>query len=716
MTMRRFSKSILTIVVTLWTVFAYSIGCAQQTGGANAIPDFTGTNAGLQFRTSINDRLYGKTATSPILVSPVLQGQTVAPTVAISPARLESYNSQWVPATVNHISAAAGFSGANPSEKINAALASPLCSDGCIVDDGLVPGSAALVQDSAPIVVGKNQLLVLHAHHYYGGVTLTAPAITLAGSGAGVVCEQTPGYVDAIGAFWNGSCGIDLAGALGGQPAIEIAASGTVVKGLTIRGDRNMASIIVVPQVAVASDLTWSGTTITTAGSINWMKLGFVPGETILVAGSLHNNLQFTVSGVTATVLTLTASVTIESAGASTTVSPTVSVDYVQISGNTIRGTYYDNHTTSFGIDIGGSSGGGNITNNVVAEDNVIFFTSGAIRYNPSATGGNMIMRGNWYLLGYGPAYVVGPGYTFDTKIDSDSCAFSQVSTANESHWLIEDADSIDIRNNQNECHDISGLGGNQDLKITGSTGTVENNSWNGNQDDILSAHDNAYNIYLTSTAHFTIDTNLLKQSSTAGIHFGSNVTDVDYKHNTYIQGHASTGTYTDGRVLPIYGASASGSATGGPTGWADTCYGCTGEAVTANKYFLFGKYFPNPVSFSQMCVNISVADGAHNSDLCIYDAQGNLVANAGAQHMSSTGNICFAPNQSTPIILPPGLYFYGLTSAGGVLNVNASSTGNQLAYSLNTAYGTSSGGACGSTITPPTQSPTPAGSEFGLF
>ena len=722
--MRRFSKSILTIVATLCGMFfAVSTACAQQTGGANAIPDYTGTNAGLQFRSSINDRLYGKTPVSPILVSPVLAGQTVAPDIAVSPARLESYNSQWVPATVNHISAAAGFPGANPSEKINAALASSLCSNGCIVDDGLATGSASTsVQDSVPIVLGVNQLLVLHAHHSYGGVTLTAPAITLAGSGAGVVCEQTPGYIDQIGAFWNGSCGLDLYSALGGEPAIEIAASGTLIRGLTLRGDSNMASMIIVPQVAVASDLTWAGTSVTTAGSINWLKLGFVPGEPILITGSTRNNTSFTVAGVTERVLTLTGSVTSESAGASTTISPNSSVDYTQIIGNTIRGTYSNNVTTGPGIDIGGVSGGGNVTDHLVAEDNVIFWTSGAIRFNPSSSGFNMVALRNWYFAGYGPGYVVGPGYTFDTLLDGNACGFSELSIANEDHWSILNADSFLARNNHNECHDVSAAGNNRDIFITGSTGTLENNTFNGNTDNSIAAQDNAYNVYLTSIQHLRIDTNLLEHSSTSGIHFGSGVADVEYSGNTYLRGHAGTGAYTDGRLLPTY-ASTYGlsNATGGLTGWADTCAGISGSTIcpnlsmTSNKLFLIGKFLPATM-FSKICMNIPVADGVNNSDLCIYDAQGNLVVDAGAQKMSTSGSECFTPVQAAPIVMPAGLYFYGATSAGSTLNISASSAGNQLAYSLNSSYGTSSGGACPSTITPPTQSPTPAGSEFGLF
>jgi hypothetical protein len=136
---------------------------------------------------------------------------------------------------------------------------------------------------------------------------------------------------------------------------------------------------------------------------------------------------------------------------------------------------------------------------------------------------------------------------------------------------------------------------------------------------------------------------------------------------------------------------------------------------MTANRYLLIGKFLPQ-ISFSRICMNIPVADSINSSDLCIYDATGNLVVNAGPQKMGISGTECFKPVQSTPIVLPAGLYFYGATSAGSTLNISASAAGNQLAYSLSTGYGTSVGGACGSAITPPAESPTPAGSEFGLF
>src|ERR1022692_1496337 len=101
-----------------------------------------------------------------------------------------------------------------------------------------------------------------------------------------------------------------------------------------------------------------------------------------------------------------------------------------------------------------------------------------------------------------------------------------------------------------------------------------------------------------------------------------------------------------------------------------DTCAGISGSTIcpnfkmTANRYLLIGKFLPQ-ISFSRICMNIPVADNINSSDLCIYDATGNLVVNAGPQKMGISGTECFKPVQSTPIVLPARLSFYGATSAG---------------------------------------------------
>src|ERR1017187_4118786 len=66
-----------------------------------------------------------------------------------------------------------------------------------------------------------------------------------AGSARPSSASSPPGYTDAFGSLWQGNCGIDLAAELGGQAAVSVNASGTLVKRLTIRGDGKMASPII---------------------------------------------------------------------------------------------------------------------------------------------------------------------------------------------------------------------------------------------------------------------------------------------------------------------------------------------------------------------------------------------------------------------------------------------------------------------------------------
>ena len=581
-----------------------------------------------------------------------IQGRAVAPGTASGPARLELYDDHWTAATVNHISASAGFPGADPSAKIVAALASPLCSNGCIVDDGMATGSAALVtQDSVPIVVGAHQVLVLHAHHSWKGIKLGSPAIQLSGIGAAVVCEQPPGYTDQTASAWQGNCGIDLYGAAGGQAAISVNASGTLIKYLTVRGDSSMPSPI------------------------------------------------------------------IANAAAS-------SIDYVQIVGNVIRGTYSSNYTSSFGIDFTTTGSFGTMDHDVFA-DNVIYWTSGGIRFNPYNSAFNPVFLRNWYFAGYGPGFVIGPGFTFDAKLDGNACGFNGVSTADEAFYSLRYAASFQFVNNHDECWNVSQVKGVRELYLSNSSGTIASNTFDGNTNASpynTSAYDDAYNIYIDNTptpnGGIKIDTNWLKYASVSAIHFGTAVSNVQYEGNTYAHGSGPSGVYTDGELMPIYAAPETGPATGGPTGWTDTCANCaSGGAGTANKLWLVGRYLP-AVSFSQICTDITAADPSSNSDLCLYNGAGTLVADTGAHRLGSTGVQCFTPVQPTSIILPPGLYFYGWTSAGSTLKVNfdATSTKEPLAYSLSGAYGASAGGACPVSIKPPAKSVTAVGTQFGLF
>jgi hypothetical protein len=386
---------------------------------------------------------------------------------------------------------------------------------------------------------------------------------------------------------------------------------------------------------------------------------------------------------------------------------------------NVLRGIYYDNHPSGYAVDFDQPTRG--VGDELLAEGNEIYWTAGGFRINPGNSSGAIRIVGNEYYLGYGPALTMGPNYTFDAHIENNVCAFIQVSSANEIFWDLRNSDSFLFANNHDECHDFSGAGGVSQVRVTAqNSGAIIANTLNGNTTDLSAAHDPAYNINLQGTRNIVIEGNLLKNSHIAGIHFGANVSAISYSGNYYSEGHDSSGSETEGLPSPVYGArpAQTGNATSNPGGWADTCSACgAGTAGTANKLWLIGRYLP-AISFSQICTNIAAADSATNSDLCLYNGAGTLVANAGARHLDATGVQCFAPVQPVSIILPSGLYFYGWTSAGSALKINLDTTSNKepLAYSVSSAHETSSGGVCPASIKPPGRSVTPIGTQFGLF
>ena len=388
------------------------------------------------------------------------------------------------------------------------------------------------------------------------------------------------------------------------------------------------------------------------------------------------------------------------------------------VDGNILRGTYFGGYqTTSYAVDLSPTTLG--IGDNSRIGPNVMYWTTGGVRINPANSAGSVEVAHNWLYYSYGPAFTFGPGYLFDLTVRNNGCVSNLTSTANEVLWDFNNTDTFVATNNHNECYDVSGAGGVIQARVmSGQAGILQGNTWAGNQSDTVAAHDPKYSVYLQSTSNLVIQGDLLAGSSASGIHFGTGVTGITHSSNKFKRGHAGTTTYTDGLPGAIYSAQATqvGPGTGSPTGWGDLCNACPSVAMTANKLFLIGKYIPYPVSFSRLCAGIGVADATNNSDLCLYDAGGNLVADTGAVHMSATGFQCFNAVQSAPIVIPPGLYFYGATSAAATLAVNATGIDVQPSYSYSTGYGTSSGGTCPSTITPPPNSPVLAGSQFALM
>jgi len=137
------------------------------------------------------------------------------------------------------------------------------------------------------------------------------------------------------------------------------------------------------------------------------------------------------------------------------------------------------------------------------------------------------------------------------------------------------------------------------------------------------------------------------------------------------------------------------------------------GNVPGANNMILWGVVIPFAVTFAHIIFILATADGSNNSDVGLYNASGNLIANIGAQHLGSTGVQSVATVQGAQTILP-GLYFYGITSAAGTLNAWSGSLGAGCYY--NNAFATTSGGAMNATITPPTLAMNANSPSFGLI
>jgi hypothetical protein len=133
---------------------------------------------------------------------------------------------------------------------------------------------------------------------------------------------------------------------------------------------------------------------------------------------------------------------------------------------------------------------------------------------------------------------------------------------------------------------------------------------------------------------------------------------------------------------------------------------------VTANTLILYGLTIGYALTFSKISVNLTANDNTNNSDIGLYDASGLLVANIGAQHTPSGGVQTYGTVQGAQTI-PPGLYFFAVTSAGSTLQLN----GNDINFAAywNSAFGSSSGGALPASITPPAVAPSLNGVTIAL-
>jgi len=158
------------------------------------------------------------------------------------------------------------------------------------------------------------------------------------------------------------------------------------------------------------------------------------------------------------------------------------------------------------------------------------------------------------------------------------------------------------------------------------------------------------------------------------------------------VQTNASlSGAGTAGSHLSVNGAPI--------TGWCTSGAYTDQSTLTANKLWLVGFFLAVPLTFSKIAVNINTADGTNNSDVGLYNVAGTLLANAGAQHMGSTGFQTFSAVQGAQTI-PAGVIFLAATSAGSTLQLKQAD--DEPCLYVNTAFGSSAGGALPASITPP--------------
>jgi len=121
---------------------------------------------------------------------------------------------------------------------------------------------------------------------------------------------------------------------------------------------------------------------------------------------------------------------------------------------------------------------------------------------------------------------------------------------------------------------------------------------------------------------------------------------------------------------------------------------------ASANSLCLTGFSLPASCQFGHIVAHIATADGAHNSDIGVYDSTGTLKANIGAQALAASGVQTFAILQGL-ITITAGMYFMAFTSAGSILQIWTDS--QKLSPFKSGSYGVSVGGALPASITPPT-------------
>jgi hypothetical protein len=135
-------------------------------------------------------------------------------------------------------------------------------------------------------------------------------------------------------------------------------------------------------------------------------------------------------------------------------------------------------------------------------------------------------------------------------------------------------------------------------------------------------------------------------------------------------------------------------------------CYSPANITVAANATYVAMILVDHLVSFTKMAYSVSPTSGTENADFGLYNAAGNLIADVGAQHFSSSNLNQKTPVQTTPITMTPGYYYVAFTSTGTVTGLAGCGNGTNASgwnFFLSTNLVASTGGALPSSITPQT-------------
>lgn len=134
------------------------------------------------------------------------------------------------------------------------------------------------------------------------------------------------------------------------------------------------------------------------------------------------------------------------------------------------------------------------------------------------------------------------------------------------------------------------------------------------------------------------------------------------------------------------------------PSGYSQQA---TGQVATANKLSIYAMSIPESVvNVNHVAFLLAAADAVNNSAVCIYNAAGTEIAHTAPATYAATGGQLVATVESNATI-GPGLIYVGWTSVAGTISFSEAQS--QTVWYGNLSFVTTSGGACPSSISPPT-------------